>query len=123
MWSYPRHILVTDQEEVEKIRTDVSAALARSNSTDPRACLIDWLKDTQNRTMEKEKKERKEHITNKAHIKQKLTSIYNLIGDGMGKMGKISPPSNEREQDQIDFLEKERDNIEEELAKTTQNQS
>ena len=60
MWSYPRHILVTDQEEVEKIRTDVSAALTRSNSTDPRACLIDWLKDTQNRTMEKEKKEKKE---------------------------------------------------------------
>ena len=64
--------------------------------------------------MDKEKKERKEHITNKAHIKQKLTSIYNLIGDGMGKTGKISPPTNEREQNQTDFLEKERDNIEEE---------
>ena len=70
--------------------------------------------------MDKEKKEKKEHITHKAHTKQKRTSIYNLIGDGMGKMGKISPSGNEREQDQIDFLEKERDNIGEELAKTTQ---
>ena len=59
-------------------------------------------------------------MNTKGHIKQKLTSIYNLIGDGMGKTGKISPPTNEREQNQTDFLEKERDNIEEELAKTTQ---
>jgi len=81
-WTFPKHTLTNDLEEVKRIRKSVDTLLAPIDSnTDPRKALSTWMTELQQHTENKSKEERKNHIQNKQTIIGELKKIYKKIGD------------------------------------------
>ena len=114
-WTFPKHTLTNDLEEVKRIRKSVDTLLASIDiNTDPRKALSTWMTELQQHTENKSKEERKKHIQNKQTIIGELKKIYKKIGDGMGKEGSMKPPTNVEQKEAREVMERKRDDYEEE---------
>ena len=118
-WVYPKHILTGNLEEVKYLRKEVETLLSTTQHGKAGAALKTWLNKVKERTIEKEKENKINHLAKKHSTIAKLKGIYNLIGDGMGKEGSLKEPVNVREIKKWDLLEANKKEIEEDLAEIT----
>ena len=103
-WTYPRHRLTSDLEEVKRLRGEVGDMLMSvHDGADPRELLDGWLTDTAKRVQGEERLARRNHTANKARVVYQLRDVHALVGDGVGQHGSLeSHPvtSTERERRQ-----------------------
>ena len=117
-WTYPRHRLVNDRAEVQRLRTEVGEMLASArDGDDPRQLLEQWLAGTAARVQEEEHTARREHTVSKARVVRQLRDVHSLVGDGVGQHGSIElQPAGAHDRDRRRRLERERDVLEDRLA-------
>ena len=119
-WTFPKHTLTNDLEEVKRIRESANTLLASiDNNTDPRKALSTWMAELKVHTENRSKEERKIHIQKKHTIIGQLKKIYKKVGDGMGKEGSMNPPTNVEQKEAREAMEIKRDEYEERIGEYT----
>ena len=118
-WVYPKQILTGNLEEVKYLRKEVETLLSTTQHGKAGDALKTWLTEVKERTIEKEKENKINHLAKKHSTIAKLRGIYHLIGDGMGKEGSLKELANVRRMGKWDMLEANKKEIEEDLAEIT----
>ena len=117
-WTYPRHRLVNDVDEVKRLRAEVRGLHEEAQrGIDPRALLHDWLRDTAARVQREERVARRTHTADKGRVLGRLRVVHDLVGDGVGRFGSVAVhPADGRQRAERHRLEGERSRLEDELA-------